>query len=492
MYRSLLAFVFLTNSFPAHLLAQANKVAEDIDRTFGYTHGFIYETWSNSTAEAILDRMSASPSTYIDEIESRFVFPGNDNLTQYPDLINDHNWPGLFGLLSTLGENDIGKAEVLTALANASSEILEDIDLIQDELLNNPPADPSELQTALKAASFMYIAILQKFARMEDPSLLPEAVEVYDSQVPYVQGIIEEHSLILANNFPPTRDLNITSKWQLIGLPLDPFDKDSESVFSDTPLESGPFSFEVGGYAEQTTVELGKAYWIRSLDPGTAAVLGSKITDFSLDLIEGWNMIAVPHCDSGQLDYQNIIDNGSILSADQPFYFSPTGYENDSYLMNVDLGYWVFASSAGSIKLDCTADGAAKTTPFRAPDIPESFGTIAIQDAAGGIKELYFGGTLPDDFPLTYRMPPRPFRTMFDARLSGDVKLTETDTANILVQASQYPITVELVRMPLTADQAFILEEVIGNQVVATRTIAPGTPLQVTDENMSILRVRPE
>ncbi len=185
-------------------MAQRSQVADDIDHTFIYTHGFIYETWSNSTAKNILHRMEASPLPYVAEIDRRIAFPTDKNLTHYPGLIAEQNWQGLLGLLSSLGEHNIARADILAVFSRVNSEITEDIDLMQKELTTNTHADPSLLKRALLEAEFLYNTLLQNCAILGEPLLLKDAIGRYESQTPFVQRAIREYSIQVTGTFPPS------------------------------------------------------------------------------------------------------------------------------------------------------------------------------------------------------------------------------------------------------------------------------------------------
>ena len=198
---------------PASLRAQSSQVAKDIDLTFTYTHGFVYESWSEgSEAKEILNRMRSTPGAYIAEIDSRFVFPDNANLISYPTLLNEYNWTGLLGLLDLFGRMNVGvRADVAAILVRINAEVTEDIDLIEDEIINNLPADPYNLKEALAAVSAVYRKTLRTAQSMKEPALLRDALERYDSQGFSNNRFIEAYSIAVTGSFPPPDTFEVQS-----------------------------------------------------------------------------------------------------------------------------------------------------------------------------------------------------------------------------------------------------------------------------------------
>lgn len=190
---------------PAPLQAQSSQIAQDIDLTFTYTHGFAYESWSEgSEAKEILNRMRSTPEAYVAELDSRFVFPDNANLISYPTLMHENSWLGNLDLLDLFGRMNVGvRSDVVAILVRINAEVTEDIDLIEDEIVNNPPADPYNLKEALEASSSLYRKTLRTAQNMNEPALLRDALERYDSQGFSNNRFIEAYSITVTGSFPP-------------------------------------------------------------------------------------------------------------------------------------------------------------------------------------------------------------------------------------------------------------------------------------------------
>ena len=258
-------------------------------------------------------------------------------------------------------------------------------------------------------------------------------------------------------------------------------------------LEQEPYTWNGQQYIIEDTLVIGKGYWIKADTAGIEVISGILEPAFTIELFTGWNLVSPPNCTPNDFHRLQMYDENGMAFFDNPIF----GYNENGYysvgvdFMSVGEGYWIQLDSDATVTMDCSVSIGSKRG-YTPPSIPDSFGILSVQDAAGGNQELYFGGTLPDDFHASFSMPPRPFEGSFDARLAGDTRLTEDEGARIRIQARQYPLTIQLTDIPGESSSTYILEEIVGGQVVATRPIVPGTPLQVTNEQVSILRVRPE
>ena len=439
-----------------------------------------------------ISRLKATPAVYVDALEERLTtnLPDPGNLIDYTENFQDAQ--KAVAILTIMGSHDLDKEGALGVLVWFYYQVAEDIELMQTELTNGTPADPEAYGDALVHAEYLYGHLLKSIRTLDDSTVLGDALDRYASQSLYVKRFIQGYSRVTTGTYPPpTETIEVTGSWQMIGLPLDPYDPNYLTVFSDDAvIQVAPYAWGGAGYVQVETLETGKAYWIEGEGVGTAEVIGGIETYIEIDVTEGWNMIAVPNCTPNDFHRFQINDeNGAVFFTEQ-IYSYDGNYNLVNDFMSADQGYWLEVDADKTIHMDCDHPTSSKTG-YSLPAIPESFGMLSLQDAAGGSQDLYFGGTLPGIDQRSFNMPPRPFEGNFDARLSGDTRLTEDDTAIIRFQAGQYPLTVELTRLPASGG-TYLLEEFAGDQLVDARTIAPGAPLQITNESVSILRVRTE
>jgi len=84
-------------------------------------------------------------------------------------------------------------------------------------------------------------------------------------------------------------------------------------------------------------------------------------------------------------------------------------------------------------------------------------------------------------------MPPVPPQGSFDARLSGDYRLSEIDEVTIQVQSSNYPLSVRVT--DLNNEQGYVLQEIVGGVEVGSHRIVDGVEIVISNENVSLLKI---
>jgi hypothetical protein len=100
---------------------------------------------------------------------------------------------------------------------------------------------------------------------------------------------------------PETYSLSLGIGWNLISLPLQPFEADVSSVLNQiSVLFMMVWSYQNGkwwmydsaniGFSDLTTMEAGHAYWIEMTQAGALNIAGSEPSK-SLNLTTGWNFV---------------------------------------------------------------------------------------------------------------------------------------------------------------------------------------------------------
>ena len=80
------------------------------------------------------------------------------------------------------------------------------------------------------------------------------------------------------------------SGWNLVGLPLEVEDASYTILFPES-IEGTLYSFE-DGYISESYLTLGKGYWLRFTGAGSTTITGSPISELTITLTEGWNLIS--------------------------------------------------------------------------------------------------------------------------------------------------------------------------------------------------------
>ena len=301
---------------------------------------------------------------------------------------------------------------------------------------------------------------------MGDPML--QAIEVLEVYAPYQM---------------------VDDGWNMLGVPAGMTNENYATVFSDVAPVFEPLVWTGSGYETTETVNGGQSYWLLA-EAGRMQVLhGLPVQSLSFDLEAGWNMITGPHC---TVPFGAVSDPGAILTPGTLY-----GYK-DEYVASESLepgyGYWVRASSAGTISMDCAAAGKKLPTSQKAAIAEEasltSFGLLHFEDAEGASQTLYFGGILEEDTDIhQFAMPPLAPEGSFDVRYTTDLRLIEKKEGLIRTQAIAYPMTVTLDRLPADFEDGLRVDAVGTDGVLHTHTLSIGQSFSIADPSVTGLRI---
>ncbi|GAB4375983.1 MAG: hypothetical protein Kow0042_21810 [Calditrichia bacterium] len=275
----------------------------------------------------------------------------------------------------------------------------------------------------------------------------------------------------------------IQADWNLIGLPLMVSDPYYLSLFPNA-VPNTLFGFN-GSYVPEDTLELSRGYWLRFPTDSIYSIQGLPVDTLSLQLLEGWNLLAGPSCTVALSD---VSDPGSIITPGTLFGF------NGSYVLSDSLkpgsGYWLRANAAGQVTMFC----GNRFPPFSRPNytLPtlNTEPSLQIGDGAGHQQTLYFGVKLNNPARKnSYSLPPLPPAGVFDARFAGDYRISETDEALIHIQASQYPISIEATNLNPEAGYQYVLREVLPGDEGKTYPLVEGESIEITNPAVRSLRL---
>ena len=139
--------------------------------------------------------------------------------------------------------------------------------------------------------------------------------------------------------------IEYNSGWNLIGLPLAVENTVYSFLFPES-IEGTLYDFE-GNYDSATDLINGEGYWLRFSDEGSTIISGTIITQLTINLSGGWNLITGGSTSFNVLEIEDpdgIIISGTIYGFNSGVY---TITEN----IETGKGYWVRANSSGPIFL---------------------------------------------------------------------------------------------------------------------------------------------
>ena len=143
---------------------------------------------------------------------------------------------------------------------------------------------------------------------------------------------------------PSTVTVNVSYNdgWNLVGLPVCVDDAGYVSLFPEA-ISGTLYSFD-GGYISEDVLIGGAGYWLRFPESVSIDINGVPISEITISLNDGWNLIAGI---TFETNTSNIQDPGGII-VPETFYNFDNGYELVNELIP-GHGYWVRANNTGNI-----------------------------------------------------------------------------------------------------------------------------------------------
>ena len=482
-------FLFSLVLFFFHSYAVAQGTAEEIylENLLGSRH---LPKYMHQDPASGLSELLGNPAPYLSLMEAALVFPIDQELDTYFDLRIEYG--RILGLLES-----VGTEEARAVLERAYLDVVEDMGLLNDqyqEARSNGVAEDQRLEISrdADAAYSLFIDIVYIFKRLEDDRLLADLLARYESFNEVTRLGVEAYNEVVGAGQIVQSTLTTLAGWHMVGMPAEPVDPDYLSVYAGIDLQSAPWRWTSDGYASVTNLAMGEGYWINAQSEGSAIFLGTENRSLTYpNLPAGWTNLAGPSCD---LPVADVLDAYAEVDPNLVFGWQPEeGYVglSDGDVIAQGIGFWVFLSTEVSLTLTCPEDGAAsgKTRAAVAAFKPEDngFQFVTLTDATGRSRSLYFGNEVPVTIASSFALPPTPPPGAFDIRFVEDTSLLqgEAQRMDILVSTNRFPVTLQM-------NAGYVVEEMVGEQVVATRAVPESGRLQLTNRAVSKLRVRQE
>jgi hypothetical protein len=331
-----------------------------------------------------------------------------------------------------------------------------------------------------------------------DPAQLP--VDGYFHLVDPFLGTLVNVNMRLRNSYSDVQDIGIlqikynyeicsnygiTEGWNMLSLPLGVANSNYLSLFPNA--NPGTLFGYSDGYFTTETVGTCTGYWLKFPGAETAQVCGSDITECVIDLSEGWNMIGGPNCN---VPIGSVVDPGGIIVAGTLFGYDG-GYFTASSI-DATKAYWIKTNASGTITVSCGVlpNNNQEKELIIAKETVDSFSRIEISDAGKNNQTLYFGSKLDEETSIeSFSMPPLPPQGSFDARLTGDYRLSEFDEVTIQIQSSDYPIVVKVSNLDEEEAMGYVLNEIASGIEVGSKRIVSGKDIVISNEEVSMLKI---
>ncbi len=268
-----------------------------------------------------------------------------------------------------------------------------------------------------------------------------------------------------------SKDVSLSSGWNLFGIPLKAADMSSTALL---PSAVSPVYGYTTAYNTVATLVNGTGYWVR-YPAGVNTIWGDQVKSTTIPLVTGWNMVSVYDVEA-PVTALTTTPNG-ILSS---FFFGfNNGYSIPTTLLP-GKGYWIRASQPGVIKLGYTPKIIAQPNA-----IDPKWHTIKITDAAGCTASLYLA-TSPVA-TVNYGLPPVPPAGLFDVRFASQTSVENSTEVrkDILIRGAMYPVVLSVCGVDLK-----VKDNVTGKLI--NSIVKAGSSITIPNANITIIEVIPD
>ena len=284
-------------------------------------------------------------------------------------------------------------------------------------------------------------------------------------------------------NYQFCSNFNISSGWNLVSLPVEVTNNNYLTLFPNaTP--GTLYGYSTGGYYSTETISNCTGYWLKFAASQFVPVCGSDRIDCVVNLNAGWNIIGGPNCN---VPLSTVADPGGIIIPGTLYGYSGGYLPSNS--IDATKAYWVKTTASGTITISC---GSLLAKPENeiiiSSEILDEFSRIDISDASENNQTLYFNGEMKNNLTSeNFSLPPLPPQGSFDARLIGDYRLTESEEVTILIQASEFPLSINLSN--INFEEGYVIQEIANGVEVKTHKIEDGVRIEIDNEKVSMLKI---
>ena len=239
------------------------------------------------------------------------------------------------------------------------------------------------------------------------------------------------------------RRYSYSNRWNMISVPRTVPDYRKTIIYPNPTATSPAYAYQ-SGYSVKDTLKNGVGYWLKFSGNQTIRYNGVAITEDTVSVVPGWNMIG---------SITDSVATSSIVqipasNVNSQYYSYNNGYSASTQIQG-GRGYWVKVNNAGKLVLSGGGFAFAKEDRSEIENL-QALNSITITDKNQNTQTLYFGSTKDDKLQVDkYLMPPSPPAGGFDARYTSQrmAELYPSDLKSeqeysIKMSAPSYPITV--------------------------------------------------
>ena len=289
---------------------------------------------------------------YLTLIDDELVFPSDANFDSYSEI--QVRYSRMIGLLETIGTEG-----ALQILERAYGEVVEDMTLLNasyEASLSDGTGEEQRLALSrdADAAYSVFVSIVYVFKRLGDDRILDDVLARFQDFNYAMRLVAIKYNNEIGQGAIVERTVNTVAGWQVVGMPVEPLDKNYMSVYAETELIGTPWVWAAEGYESAEILTMGEAYWIQVQTAGIQSILGSDRTTLEvLDAPAGWNHLAGPGCDYPVVD---LLASNTQVNPNQVYTWEPAnGYVSlrEDDVITQGSGFWVFLTASTTLTLSC-------------------------------------------------------------------------------------------------------------------------------------------
>lgn len=269
------------------------------------------------------------------------------------------------------------------------------------------------------------------------------------------------------------------SGWSMVSYPVAP--TTSAEVSFNFPNAASSVYYYSNGYTKENTLVNGRGYWVKYLRPVTLGFEGDPLTQVSIPLTKGWNMIGSL---TKNIPFSALVQNPpGLISPSAHFYTYGTSYVVVDSIYG-GKGYWIKASNDGTLTMTSSGGKTSASAPPPSDDLA-GCSHVAVTDRTGASQSLYFGHP-KNGFADDYELPPPPPVGAFDVRFSSQSMLeilprqSGSVTLPFTIHDAAYPVTLSFSFLPAGSTMDEIRSVSIGDmdgKIMGTVTGSDSKPV---------------
>ena len=247
-------------------------------------------------------------------------------------------------------------------------------------------------------------------------------------------------------------DQVMMSGWNMVSLPVDRGTNSCNYLNMYPDAISNTLYDYNGVYNSVSELQTGKGYWLRFNEVHTYSISGSPINSKDIALAEGWNMIGGLSSSADISDPSNIVISGTL--------YGYNGTYNTASDLEPGKGYWLRASSAGTITLNASSSEVSK----KAPKLSNDHEALVFENGSGQSQHLYFNVKLANNVnPLSYSLPPLAPGANLDCRFENDMSLL-TSAEGTFTLTADVPVSLSTENVP--ENEVYEIENLATNEII--------------------------